>query len=107
MMNKMETKEWHTVPDKESWGEGPWIAEPDKMQWQDEATGLPCLVVRNNGGALCGYVGVGMRHPMFGQHYDEPEVSVHGGLTFAGECANTKDESKGICHVHPGSGKVS
>jgi hypothetical protein len=37
---------WTTI-DKSSWGNGPWQTEPDKAQWQDEETGLPCLAVRN------------------------------------------------------------
>ncbi len=41
----MEKIEYRTV-DKTGWGEGPWQSEPDKRQWQDEATGLPCLIVR-------------------------------------------------------------
>lgn len=61
----METREYRTV-DKSAWGPGPWQDEPDKRQWQDEATGLPCLIVRNPAGALCGYVGVSKEHPAFG-----------------------------------------
>jgi hypothetical protein len=30
--------------DKSEWGAGPWQIEPDKVQWQDNETGLPCLV---------------------------------------------------------------
>lgn len=64
----METKEW-TTKDKSKWGFGQWMDEPDKMQWQDEATGLPCLMVRNNGGAWCGYVGLSEGHPFYGKEY--------------------------------------
>ena len=46
----METIDYRTV-DKTTWGAGPWQDEPDKKQWRDE-TGFPCLIVRNNGGAL-------------------------------------------------------
>jgi hypothetical protein len=38
----MDTIEYRTI-DKSQWGPGPWQDEPDKKQWQDEATGLPCL----------------------------------------------------------------
>jgi hypothetical protein len=45
--------------ERAEWGEGEWNNEPDKVQWQDEETGLPCLVVRSPmGGNWCGYVGV-------------------------------------------------
>lgn len=106
----METKEWRTE-DKTDWPRGEWDGEPDKIQWPDEATGLPCLIVRNRSGALCGYVGVADGHPAYGIEYDDVKVStedgypdVHGGLTFASFCAETKDESRYICHV-PGPGE--
>lgn len=62
----MKTMQWVTR-DKSEWGDGPWASEPDKMQWEDEATGYPCLIVRNRFGALCGYVGVAPNHPYFGK----------------------------------------
>jgi hypothetical protein len=93
----METIEYRTQ-DKSQWGTGEWQDEPDKKQWQDEETGYPCLVVRNQLGALCGYVGVPSGHPHFGQDYDKPDVEVHGGLTFADACQPSNDESRGICH---------
>src|SRR5690606_3996986 len=40
-----------------------------KIQWVDEATGLDCLMVRNSGGAWCGYVGVSEGHPLYGVEY--------------------------------------
>lgn len=97
----METKEYRTV-DKSAWPRGEWDDEPDKMQFPDEATGLPCLIVRNPGGALCGYVGVSARHPCFGKDWHDDNVSgleVHGGITFGDHCQETDDESKHICHV--------
>lgn len=105
----------YRTQDKTAWGPGPWQDEPDKAQWVDPTTGLDCLIVRNGGGALCGYVGLPAGHPWHGKDYSEcltrcgedwcyehsPEaaVRVHGGLTFADACANTADESRGICHV--------
>ena len=84
----METIEYRTV-DKSAWGDGPWQSEPDKKQWLDEETGLPCLMVRGPHGALCGYVGVPRSHPHYGKHYDHESISVevHWGLTFADLCA--------------------
>lgn len=39
----------------------------------DEETGYPCLIVRAPvTGALCGYVGVPERHPLYGCPYNEP-----------------------------------
>ncbi|WP_155723325.1 hypothetical protein [Gluconobacter potus] len=93
----MKTIEYRTM-DKSGWGPGPWMHEPDKKQWNDPTTGLPCLIVRNLLGALCGYVGVSRAHPDFERDYDNVEVSVHGGLTFANHCSpGPEDES--ICHL--------
>ena len=99
----MEHKTWTTI-DKTSWGPGPWLDEPDKEQYADEATGLPCLVKRSPlGGNLCGYVGVSEGHPWFGKDYGEIDAEVHGGLTFADFCQEG-DEARTICHV-PGPGE--
>lgn len=57
----MQTREWKTK-DKSEWPRGQWDDEPDKMQWLDEATGRPCLIVRNSFGGLCGYMGVDKSH---------------------------------------------
>ena len=98
----METIEHHTF-DKSKWDKGPWTKEPDKIQFADPETGMPCLIVRNYSGALCGYVGVAEGHLAFEQSYEEPDVNVHGGLTFAGFCREGAEEH-GICHV-PGPGE--
>lgn len=95
-------------PPKETWGPGPWQDEPDKIQWKT-ATGLPGLIVRNSGGALCGYVGVPKEHRLYGVGYSEksdalddesPEsrFDVHGGLTYSDFCCGH------VCHV-PGPGE--
>ena len=104
----MDTKQYTTI-DKSQWARGPWDDEPDKMQWQDEQTGLPCLIVRGPSGALCGYVGVAEGHPCFGIDYDackpvnaedESEwIEVHGGLTYSDFCQESEDEAKHVCHV--------
>lgn len=81
--------------DKSRWGKGPWDQEPDRLEWRDEATGLPCLIVRNDMGALCGYAGVPKGHPWHGLNYTEVDgdIEVHGGLTYANRCQGH------ICHV--------
>jgi len=91
--------------DKTSWGPGPWSGEIDKEQFSDEATGLPCLIKRNQMGALCGYVGVSEGHPWFGVDHSEIDetAEVHGGLTFAGSCQEG-GEAETICHI-PGPGE--
>jgi hypothetical protein len=98
---------WHNsmkLHDKLEPPPGPWLDEPTKMQWVDDDTGLPCLIVRNHSGALCGYVGLQPGHPLHGKHYDAVNVDVHGGLTFADGCQHPADESTGICHIaEPGT----
>jgi len=99
----MKTLEYHTLDDvKKTWGDGPWLTEPDKIQWLDPETGLPCLIVRNpHLGILCGYVGVSSTHPLHGVDYgpasDAIEKNPHGGLTFADKCHPDAEET-GICH---------
>lgn len=98
-MAQLSKREWRHV-DKSKWGPGPWQDEPDKIQWIDSATNLDCLMVRHEKyGHWCGYVGVPPGHPFHGQHYDKPDVDVHGGLTFADACHEGLPEGHGICHV--------
>lgn len=97
---------------------GPWMNEPDKIHWVDEATDLDCLMVRNPMGAWCGYVAVAEGHPFFGvnysgcpascserewgycEHSPESRMRVHGGLTYADFCAESPlGEGHGICHT--------
>ena len=117
---------YHTMKlEKNTWGTGAWLDEPDKVEWKDEHTGLPCLIVRNRMGALCGYAGVTSEHPWFHIGYAEsvagvclhakhtdskyvpycseckcPEdlLEVHGGLTYTGECQKGPVEEV-VCHT--------
>ena len=108
----METKEWKFI-DKSDWPNGPWHQEPDKMQFPDEETGLPCLIRRSYfGGSLCGYVGITEDHPLFGVDYScsphipslDCEINVHGWISFSGLGQETKENCLGICHI-PGPGE--
>jgi len=101
----METIEYTTV-DKSEWGDGPWQNEPDKIQYMDEDTGLPCIIKRGPTGVWCGYVGIAEDHPAFAKDYSATilyDVEVHGGLTFANKCQEGPEE-KSICHI-PGKGE--
>lgn len=77
--------------DKTKWGPGPWQDEPDRQEWKYR--GLPCLAVRNQMGSWCGYVAVPPGHPAYKKPYDDVDVNVHGGLTYADHCRDH------ICHV--------
>jgi hypothetical protein len=76
----METREYRTI-DKSSWDRGPWDKEPDKKQWQDESTSLPCLAVRHDRyGHWCGYVGVHVGHPIYGVAYGQESAALQEAL---------------------------
>jgi hypothetical protein len=101
----MERIEYRDVRDKSKWPRGAWDSEPDKIQWPDEVTGMPCLIVRSPSGALCGYVGVSPDNKFYHMGYDDVDgkIEVHGGLTFADECQPNADEARHICQ-RPGPG---
>lgn len=97
----METKAYTTI-DRAAlgWPSGEWDGEPDKVQWPDATTGLPCLAVRNPCmGNWCGYVGLAPDHPLYGKDYSDNYFDVHGGLTFADKCNPGDNEAQGICHI--------
>ena len=96
----MSEQNEHKVERPDWWPDGPWMTEPDKLNWKTEA-GLPGMIVRNRSGALCGYVAVTKEHPLYRVEYssgdwpDSPEgqIDVHGGLTYSAACRGS------ICHV--------
>lgn len=78
--------------DRTGWSAGPWDSEPDRLEWR--AHGMPCLIARNELGALCGYVAVPPGHPLHGADLLALDgLRVHGGVTYVGPCARM------ICHV--------
>ena len=103
----MTPQQW-TFLDKSTWPKGEWQEEPDKMQWTDAATGLLCLLVRNNLGALCGYVGVSEGHPLFqmddSAFYERGiDLDVHGGVNYTSLCQESRPGGRpaehAICHI--------
>ncbi len=99
----METIEYiNPKVDRSKWPAGAWDGEPDKKQWKDKATGLPCLANRQpRSGHWCGYVGISKTHPLYGKDYDSCDVDVHYGLTFADKCQEVENECEGVCHKAP------
>ncbi len=80
------------------WGPGPWIDEPDYVEWQHEEVGYPCLLLRAPEIATwCGYAGVPKDHPLHGLPYDTVQYAteVHHGLSFAGEPGDHGEEFEG------------
>ena len=80
---------------------------------QNLSIALKCLILRHPElKHLCGYVALSFNHPYYGKDYNDIDVSVHGGLTFAGtrdgdsrgkgfwwvgfDCAHFGDYSPGI-----------
>jgi hypothetical protein len=94
----MENLEWRVI-DKKTWGPGPWQDEPDKEQWVDKETGFPCLLVRNDAGSLCGYVGVAEGHPWHSRRFEEinPVPGVHREMSYSNLC-QPAPEGEGVCH---------
>jgi hypothetical protein len=85
--------------DRSGWPAGPWNDEPDKVQWRDAATSMPCVAKRaSQFGHWCGYVGVAPTHPLHGKEYDDLDIAVHGGLTFAAGCQDGPP-AQTVCHV--------
>lgn len=87
--------------DKRAWGEGPWVGEPDKVQWTDATTGYPCVIRRSPElGNLCGYVGVPPGHVFYGYAYDDMDAMVEGcyEVNYAAGCGDG-DPTRTVCHV--------
>ena len=58
--------------------------EPFKIEREWKHAGLSCAVVQaREGGHRCGYVRVPPGHSLHGKDYNDVDVSIHGGLTFA------------------------
>ena len=86
----MENTEYKA--DRSTWEPGPWDNEPeDRVDFLH--AGFSCFIKRGPAGAWCGYVGVPEGHSAYGKSYDEVDVEVHGGLTYANPCKGA------ICHV--------
>ena len=79
----MDKMEWQDHPERSKFKPGPWLNEPDRIQWRDDATGLPCLM--NRKGVWCGYVGVDKTSPLYEKSCSDigGEFEVHGGLSYS------------------------
>lgn len=95
----------------ERWGEGPWLDEPDWIEWRE--MGLQCLMRRTPLGTWCGYVGLPSWHPWHGCERGEIRAEIHGGVTFAApadaglwwvgfDCGHCFDVTPLLCKQLPG-----
>lgn len=53
------------VVPRSEWRPGPWVPEPDLVEWHVED--VPLLIVRGHTGSLCGYIGLPSGHPLWGR----------------------------------------
>ena len=74
------------IVDRLGWPSGEWDNEPDRVTWLHEATGARCTMRRGPLGSWCGYVGLNGNHPLAGKDYDDIDVYVHRGLSYAAYC---------------------
>jgi hypothetical protein len=59
------------------------IDRPDDVLAKGEHLGFQWVVVHNGMGYRCGYVRVPLGHPWHGKDYNDLNVEVHGGVSFA------------------------
>lgn len=100
---------------KEIWGDGPWVDEPDFLEFYHK--GINCIVRRHyedgfggNCGNFCGYVQIPKENTLHGKKDEivEDELSVHGGITFdeyengehwvGFDCAHSSDFMPSMIH---------
>jgi hypothetical protein len=72
------------VSDARSWSDVVNAAE-GRVFYDDKPYDDVRVLVMRGGASLCAYVGVPSRHALGGKHYDDLDLAVHGGLTYAGE----------------------
>lgn len=70
--------------------------KPFKIEREWLHAGLKCTVVQaREASNRCGYVRVPPSHPLHGKSYDDADVDVHGGLTFADIEPCTEEDGTG------------
>lgn len=83
-----DARTWTTIG-KTGWAAGPWRAEPDRVQWTDPLSDLPCLITRHpEYGCLLGYVAVPPGDPLHGAAAEQVPVVVPRTITFTGPTAD-------------------
>ena len=65
----------------QSFGYGEWVEEADEATFNYKE--IDCRIHRNDFGSLCGYCKIPENHSWFEKSYDDIDVDIHGGLTFA------------------------
>jgi hypothetical protein len=81
MLNKRDVPEMSKEEKLFLFGDGEWIEEPDYNEFNHK--GIDCKIVRNDVGALCGYILIPSNHSWHSKDYADIHCDVHGGLTFS------------------------
>ena len=84
MSEEYQEKHLYTTQEKlEELGYGEWVEEADEVDFKYRD--YHCKIGRSGlSGALCGYIQIPNGHPWYEKHYDNIDITVHGGLTFGG-----------------------
>lgn len=92
------------IPERHTYSDGPWETEPDRVAWIDAQTGYPCLILRQETGALAGYVAVSPSHPLWAFEKDaiptDLGLEAHLGIDYAALCQEGEPAEVRICHPH-------
>lgn len=67
-----------------------------KVERDFTVDGYRCVVVGQSMGHRCGYIGLPKGHPYYGKDYDDIDVEVHGGWTYAGKSEEYPVESNNL-----------
>lgn len=54
-----------------------------KVEKEFEVDGFKCVIVGQNWGHRCGYIEIPSNHKYYGVGYDEIDIDIHGGWTYA------------------------
>ena len=83
--NVQEIVRWESSNsiDRSKWPiDGPWVGEPDIVEFIEKQTGYLCTIKRNSMGAWCGYVDLPARY-YISEDSGLYEISVQGGVTYS------------------------
>ena len=71
---------------KSSWKQGEWQSEADEIVWVEKTSfgEVPCRIIRNAAGCLCGYVCIPSGHPYVRNEKEDDlgNIKCHGGVTY-------------------------
>lgn len=100
------TKKILTEKLKKEFPTGEWDKEPDFLEFIDEDTNIPCLIIRNDFGSLNGYIEVPKKliskYGDYLRSYLESEIVIHGEITYYGDRLNDSNLWIGFDCSHAG-----